>query len=566
MTANSPDERIAKLNKIIFDHQEPLEVTGDSLVVLRNLGKSSTLISSIQHFFQPHKLKYVRIFEETEADDEDLDLNLRNFHIGSSNTGSKSDGPMNTVSVLIEFDEADGLEPFFERLCQVPNPFGRSQISIESMNSAEVQEKDSQDLLSSRSKVLYDSIVIENINEFWGEKNLSTDAFEHLLSKFKMFGDIDAIYFPTKSKDQGQPLDFKSVGFIGFSPKPDLNEAILKCIYFLHDLDLSKFSLFTKADITELSSGLSESGCAHQKDPSLKHANNKQHSRLQLSICQKKHEPFLFNNDTGIKLRSGALELFETQIQPGNLVDKAMYRRFSKSVNFQQSNIYVNNLPIVFQNDDSAWFDFWIQFGPKDSITLAKIIKPQFYTRSQTSPFGKFGFVFYNDIKPALKAILLTNNRLVSGFAGYPKFHIEASFAIQKSPNDRLQMAHQSLPLWHDGMVLGYPPLQFLPSLPLSLPVYDKKGYYTEGSHHQVTGKSRRSRALSRNLTAPVDLPPAQALPPHQYYYNFYMGHPYHMQASFAPYCGPPFAPMRFHHELPYGSQYSYPYPGPGDI
>ena len=86
--------------------------------------------------------------------------------------------------------------------------------------------------------------------------------------------------------------------------------------------------------------------------------------------------------------------------------------QFSRSLNYQETNIYVNNLPIVFNNDDCTWESFWSQFG---IIKSAKIIKPQFYHEYEDDhKSGKIGFVFYKTFKMAIRAILMTNNKVVN--------------------------------------------------------------------------------------------------------------------------------------------------------
>jgi len=71
-----------------------------------------------------------------------------------------------------------------------------------------------------------------------------------------------------------------------------------------------------------------------------------------------------------------------------------------------------------------------LQFG--NCIKSAKIIKPQFYSKKNDVELGKIGFVFYKDFKMALRAILLTNNKLIS-FGNFKKVFVQTSFAIQKN-------------------------------------------------------------------------------------------------------------------------------------
>lgn len=263
----------------------------------------------------------------------------------------------------------------------------------------------------------YNTIVIENLNDFLNDYNPDVSMIETFLSKFEIFHRIESIYFPIIQTSDNN-FNLLNFGFINFEVNENLNFNVLRCLYYLNDLSFAQFMKFGPDDAYNLEQDL----CKPDLVPSTEYVN------LKVSIGQHKHNHYLYQCQTNqlLCLQNNRLVLKYLDISLYNI----LLNSFSKFVNYQETNIYVNNLPVIFENDDRLWEKFWLQFG--NCIKSAKIIKPQFYSKKNEVELGKIGFVFYKDFKMALRAILLTNNKLIS-FGNFKKVFVQTSFAIQKN-------------------------------------------------------------------------------------------------------------------------------------
>lgn len=295
---------------------------------------------------------------------------------------------------------------------------------------------------SNDDPVVYDTIVVENLHEFG---TLSLLQFEKLMLKFTLFLPIETVFFPLANKEEN--LRFKKVGFIGLPQNQETNSRLLNALYYLTDLTLLELLDFSQKDIYDLARDLN----------TRERENFSKSPKLKLSIAQRKHNHHLYENSDSpyICFRDGAYQLAEPDL---GLHESEYISRFVKSSNYQETNVYVNNFPIIFNNDDRLWAEFWNQFGA-DRIKSAKIIKPQFYLKKLDGSLGKIGFVFYEEFKMALRAIILTNNKVIR-YDDSPSLLIQASFAIQKNSSHsqlvgKPQKFHQNL--------LNYYPEALLP-------------------------------------------------------------------------------------------------------
>ena len=255
------------------------------------------------------------------------------------------------------------------------------------------------------------------------------------------------IYFPLIDKgvnlDDIKTFDY---GFIKFKqPNINLMENTLRILYYLNDLTWEEFmdldienlpGLLEKYDDTEEEQEIQKEGSAdntdgeEQQQDEGEEEEDSQPGRILITIAQHKHNHYLFGQANNFYLslnkNSSIGVSFPNPIFTIN--------QFSRNLNYQETNIYVNNLPIVFNNDDVTWESFWAQFGV---IKSAKIIKPQFYHEDEDEhKSGKIGFVFYKNFKMAIRAILMTNNKVVN-VEHFNPIIIQSSFAIQKSNNSK---------------------------------------------------------------------------------------------------------------------------------
>lgn len=263
----------------------------------------------------------------------------------------------------------------------------------------------------------YASLTIENLCNFF-PKNFewTHESMEKFFSKFELFGNIQLIYFPIEVVGtKFRPVDF---GFISFEINETSNLDVLKCLYFLNELSFEEFNSFDEAKLRDIVKDLDS-----DTEAQLAAKNG-----IKISISQHKHNHYLFQfYPTLLNHSQGELVITFDDMS----VHTALKNNFINNSNYQETNIYVNNFPTLFENNDELWEKFWSKFG---SIKLAKIIKPQFYSKQDQS-IGKIGFVFFEDFKMALRSILLTNNKSVN-YNG-SSYIIKTSFAIQKLNRDR---------------------------------------------------------------------------------------------------------------------------------
>lgn len=267
----------------------------------------------------------------------------------------------------------------------------------------------------------YDTVVIENFCDFLGGPT-TVEVIQQIIAKFLLFHKIERVYFPVTKVDS-EKFAFKKCGYIKFTHSRELMSDTLKCLYYLNDLTQKELLDFSSSNIYEIQNDV------NAPTPIRKGSKN---SVLKLVIAQRKHNHYLFQNRDNAFLTSiGLPELTFVESPLDDLVlVNDIAKSFTKNSNYQETNVYVNNFPILFENNDELWAEFWNQFGV-DCIKSARIIKPQFYSKRSEGPLGKIGFVFYEDFRMALRAIILTNNKVVT-YKNHPSILIQTSFAIQK--------------------------------------------------------------------------------------------------------------------------------------
>lgn len=243
----------------------------------------------------------------------------------------------------------------------------------------------------------YSIIYIDNLSKFLPKdlKRFDKDfqkTFSTILDKFRLFCHLESMYFPIVNND----LEF---GFI------KLHSSDLRILYYLNDLNYEEFMNFTEIPSIE--------------DFDDSDTDSDTENGIHITIAQHKHNHLLYQ--------------FYPQYLSGNSINMSnlsshqfVINPYLTSTNYQETNIYVTNFPMVFNNNDEIWSKFWSKFG---SINSAKIIKPHYYSHSNHT-VGKIGFVFFKNFKMCIKAILMTNNKVIN--LGGANVIIKTSFAIQK--------------------------------------------------------------------------------------------------------------------------------------
>lgn len=360
----------------------------------------------------------------------------------------------------------------------------------------------------------YETVVVENLDEFLNPLNPSLALLYEFFAKFEIFNRIESVYFPLESSPNDASLVLKNFGYINFELSPDLNVNVLKCLYYLNNLTFTEFINFSAEDLYDITTDLN---VPDRDEP------DTIEPRLKVSISQHRHNHYLFHFNPAQPQqfvynlpRYGCSESLHLTV---GFLDVTLHdlivNKFSKVLNFQETNIYVNNFPVVFENNDALWEQFWSQFGV-GKVKSAKIIKPQFYSKlnngtkqKSSEALGKIGFVFYESLKMALRAILLTNDRVVN-IGGDPNASvvIQTSFAIQKSHNSGSKHSNAGanhLYLHRSLLPFSYHPNGYMKRF--SLPIL-------------------RDSSLSPNTYSPpaCSSPPPSVLPPPEYvYFNPYM-------------------------------------------
>ena len=334
-------------------------------------------------------------------------------------------------------------------------------------------------------------IILENLINFLPFE-FTKDKCEAFLNKIKMFGNqIESIYIPIIGKGEAlttlHPLDF---GYIKFKTSGNFVENTFRVLYYLNDLlweelmalDVKNLPPLMETDFDESefsTNGSSDNDISSKdKESSTRDANGKcstnvvMDRKLSVTIAQHKHNHYLFSQANQYYISfNHSLVNTKQQLPIGINYPNPVYtiNSFIRSVNYQETNLYVNNFSVIFNNDDTTWESFWKQFG---LIKSAKIIKPHFYQDEDSidgeeQKAGRIGFVFYETFKMAIRAILMTNNKLVH-VDNYNPMVIQSSFAIQKSNNNyKSYPMPPAPPIGNPNMPLplDYPPMQPTKSL-----------------------------------------------------------------------------------------------------
>ncbi|KAI5963429.1 hypothetical protein CANMA_003595 [Candida margitis] len=309
-------------------------------------------------------------------------------------------------------------------------------------------------------------IILENLINFLPH-DLTKDKFERFLHKIKMFGNnIESIYFPIVDKGDASPnLHLFDFGYIRFKSTSNFMENTFRVLYYLNELlwdevmalDMKNLPSLMEEDYDDDSSSLDRdsSGDNVNERKSTGNANGNANGneskpvvmnrKLSVTVAQHKHNHYLFSQTNQYYLSFNPSLLSSKQSPVVISYPNPIYtiNAFIRNVNYQETNLYVNNFSSVFNNDDVTWESFWKQFG---SIKSAKIIKPHFYQDEDSidgeeQKAGRIGFIFYETFKMAIRAILMTNNKLVH-VDNFNPMVIQSSFAIQK-PNS----SQKSFPL-----------------------------------------------------------------------------------------------------------------------
>lgn len=380
--------------QVDFDYSNFISYPGNLFV--RNLSDKMIDYDRLYDFFQSNckykSLQDINIFNSVEDD----------------------------VFAIIKFQNYLDVDHLLTNLHVNENPFNTDpKVPLylnKYISKRERKFKTTENTLASDNLNNFSTIFLENLLEFFLEEPVSLEVMNDFVNKFAIFTKVDSIYFPVIQVDQAsvRPMKF---GFISFQMRENLHLKVLECLYYLNNLGFDEFMRFSADDLYDIQQDL------HKKEPEISNPLG-----LRITIGQHKHNHYLYQYQTNqfLSFESGNINIRFLDLSLHNHIIST----FSKFVNYQETNIYVNNFPIVFENNDSLWEKFWLQFG--DSIKSAKIIKPQFYTKRDDVELGKIGFVFYRDLKMALRAILLTNNKLIT-FANFKKVLIQTSFSIQKN-------------------------------------------------------------------------------------------------------------------------------------
>lgn len=413
---------LLKNHTLSFDYSGFVSHPGTLFV--RGLLKKETLPDQLQEFFNKHS-PYASM----------KDVNI---------LGASPDDLSDEVSAILKFDNFLDVDHVLEHMPLSPNPFHQSaplyinrymskkerSILQNEQASALSSSNESNDL--HEDSVIYDAMIIENLSDFLPGA-VTLDVVQNVLSKFLLFHNIDKIWLPVAEQEDDK-VRFRRVGYIGFAHGKATSVDLLRCLYHMNNLSLQEVLDFSSLDIYDILRDV------NQTEPPQKPLDA---LRLKLSIAQRKHNHHLF--ECGESPYLGVDDVLKSAKKPSIRIteaasmaatnENAIINRFLKGSNYQETNVYVNNFPIIFENNDALWHEFWNQFGV-DRIKSAKIIKPQFYSKKADDATGKIGFVFYEEFKMALRAIILTNNKVI-WYDNYPNVLIRASFAIQKNSHSQ---------------------------------------------------------------------------------------------------------------------------------
>ncbi|CAI5756141.1 unnamed protein product [Candida verbasci] len=437
-------------------------------------------------------LNEVKIFSNTSGNDS---INSSSFAI------VKFDNYLD-VEILIEkfnkhtpniFNNNQNIPLFLNKYLNKRERFQNSNLSPSNNQTPVTNSSRNNSIPSSTSNnENFNLIILENLINFL-PKQFTIEKFKKFLDKFKQFNNqIDSIYFPIFDKqpqqvNENEGLNDSTIncfdfGYIKFTNNENLMDSTLKILYYLNELTWDDFMDFDTERVPPLIANEVEKDDANELDDA-------KQNRILLTIAQHKHNHYLFSFFNNFYLSLNSDSNLKTKIEitypnPIYIIDN-----FFRNLNYQETNIYVNNLPIVFNNDDLTWECFWKQFG---AIKSAKIIKPQFYHENEDeSKSGKIGFIFYKNFKMAIKSILMTNNKIVNfndkdlNNKSMNPIIIQSSFAIQKLNNNNSSSAKsttsssanststtQSSSFYQPIMpyFYGYPPNPYLFTHPAPIP------------------------------------------------------------------------------------------------
>lgn len=475
---------LEKHHRVRFDYSRFVSHPGTLFV--KNLARTLVLAEKLEHFFN-EKLLFRSV----------ADVNII--------SGPRERDPEAEPEVLaiLKFDNYLDVEHVVATVPLALNPFHPSlplYVNRYVSKRERLMCPESGSLgLNCEEAILYDTLVVENLGDFLGGR-VKLEELQPLLEKFSLFGTVALVYFPLALGSEAS-LSFQKVGFISFVHGKGLNEQILRCLYYLRDLTFDEFAAFAKTDIYDI--------CDDINTPH-KHLEPLESPRLKISIAQRKHNHHLYESADCLYVYNEPGLLRLKVCDPAAATeghDDAFLNKFMKALNYQETNVYVNNLPVLFENNDELWATFWNQFG-MDGVKLAKIIKPQFYSKKSDESLGRIGFVFYEEFKMALRAIILTNNKVVDLGRGQT-MAIQASFAIQKH-NNSLGSGKLALSSLSSGSLSNYNYYQASDGFGkrFSLPMNDPSFYLHEP----------RMPSLGASGGASPYVPPES-----YYYYPYYM-------------------------------------------
>lgn len=480
---------LEKKFSVLFDYSKFVSHPGTLFV--KNLARASVLQDKLHAFFNDAS-KYRSV----------CDVNI----ISSASLASSSSLASNLLDLealaILKFDNYLDVDYITSNLPLAQNPFHLSLPLYVNRYVSKRERAMCPDLapsslllvnLAPEDSILYDTLVIENLGDFFSNR-AKIDELRPLVEKFALFGPIDSIYWPM-SHGSEDSLSFRKVGFICFAHERNLNQDILRCLYYLRDLTFDEFDKFSEQDIYDIKEDINKP----HKFPELLDT-----PRLKISIAQRKHNHHLYESAESLYAYNepGLLKMKVCDPSASDIHDDTFLSKFMKASNYQETNVYVNNLPILFENNDDLWALFWDQFGV-EGVKSAKIIKPQFYSKKSDELLGRIGFVFYEEFKMALRAIILTNNKVVSLGNG-PGMAVQASFAIQKH-NNLLGSGKLALSSLSSGSNYNYYNDGY--GKRFSLPMNDPNFYMHEPR-------------LPNHAASPGASP---FVPPDYYYYPYYM-------------------------------------------
>lgn len=425
--------------RLSFDYSKFVSHPGTLFV--KNLARLAVLQEKLHEFFNGVS-RFALV--------EDVNIITQPSLASSSSSLSLASGDLE-VSAILKFENYLDVDHIVANLPLATNPFHPSLPLYVNRYVSKRERAMCPDAAVPvpEDAILYDTLVVENLGDFFSNK-VKLEELELVMAKFALFGSIESVYWPLAHGSEDS-LSFRKVGFISFAHERNLNQDILRCLYYLRDLTYDEFDKFSEDAVYDIKNDING---PHKYPEPL------DTPRLRVSIAQRKHNHHLYESAESLYVHNepGLLRMKICDPLAAEDHDDAFLNKFMKASNYQETNVYVKNLPVLFENDDDLWALFWNQFGV-DGVKSAKIIKPQFYSKKSDELLGRIGFVFYEEFKMALRAIILTNNKVVNLGNG-PGMVVQASFAIQKHNNllgsGKLTLSSLSLNLSYNYYTDGY--------------------------------------------------------------------------------------------------------------